>query len=839
MEQLMLDLIPTGAKAVCHVSQNDIGRTIRFNLTSGGTAYTLAGTETIKVFIKKPDGTTAERNIANTSSTYVDWVTGEGDCDVAGKNECELVITSGTTVIGSKNFTMKVEEDPYNGQGVVIETASGNPAVFDTNIVDLFVEIKCTVNAIQEGTPWIDSNVIEKEPYNFRKVAGTASRIGNHLFDKLVGGTVAWNQLIKNGDFSNNLTDWVAGSNVNANVSNNICYLTARSSPTGNQFLMTTNYLAIPKNHKILISAFLRSDTDTECRFQIIQQNPWASLNLETISGINSTRKLYSIIISISDGIASNFNFNVDNKQSLEISNVNLVDLTQAFGTAIADYIYSLEQATAGAGVAFFRKLFPDSYYAYDAGSLKSVKATAHKMVGKNQGNFVDGYTINFSGLPEAMSGRCATVNPITILPDKQYKIYFSGAGLSSVYSVFNGETLVRRQASVANGSTLDTSGGDKLYVCVYDGITVSSCQPRVLFSDITDTSYEPYTAHTYALDDVELRGLFKLDSNNKLYADGDTYESSGDVGRRYTQPIDLSSLNWQWQSTWEAWYSYELSAQIKGALNNDTIPNMISGYVATTMNNIINKTVNNCIGCSQQSSNDKLIAIRNGSDSVTPTGYVIFEKATPTTETADPFTNPQQVDANGTEEYIDSRSPAIPVGHETYYADIYDITGFTSCKISVADGQGVERKSATIAFGQTVYGGYLEYKNGVWVFTGNQKPINFGDYTWEYNSQYNMWVSSRGLLDGVSGTALQCETVAYNRIQLGDNLPGTSINQRHNIWVRNGSSTITPSGLALYELVTPFTLTLTGNQLETLLGENRVSHDCNGNTEVKYLYNA
>lgn len=159
MEQVMLDMIPTGAKAVCHVSQYDIGRTIRFNLRSGGAVYTLSGTETVKVYIKKPDGTTAERNIANTSSTYVDWVTGEGDCDQAGGCECELVITSGTTVIGSKNFTVKIEEDPYNDQGVVTETAG--PAIiatFTTNVVDLLQEVKCEINAKQDlhgyDHPW-------------------------------------------------------------------------------------------------------------------------------------------------------------------------------------------------------------------------------------------------------------------------------------------------------------------------------------------------------------------------------------------------------------------------------------------------------------------------------------------------------------------------------------------------------------------------------------------------------------------------------------------------------------------------------------------------------------
>lgn len=43
----------------------------------------------------------------------------------------------------------------------------------------------------------------------------------------------------------------------------------------------------------------------------------------------------------------------------------NFFDLTQMFGSTIADYIYSLEQSQAGAGVAWFKKLFPADYYPY------------------------------------------------------------------------------------------------------------------------------------------------------------------------------------------------------------------------------------------------------------------------------------------------------------------------------------------------------------------------------------------------------------------------------------------------------------------------------------------
>ena len=41
------------------------------------------------------------------------------------------------------------------------------------------------------------------------------------------------------------------------------------------------------------------------------------------------------------------------------------------------------------------------------------------------------------------------------------------------------------------------------------------------------------------------------------------------------------------------------------------------------------------------------------------------------------------------------------------------------------------------------------------------------------------------------------------------------------------------------YPLATPFDIDLTPVQIEQLLGKNNVWHDANGDTEVKYLYNA
>lgn len=60
----------------------------------------------------------------------------------------------------------------------------------------------------------------------------------------------------------------------------------------------------------------------------------------------------------------------------IDSKNLQLFDLTQMFGSTIADYIYNLETQTAGAGVAFFKALYPNDYYPYNAGTKQLVGDT-------------------------------------------------------------------------------------------------------------------------------------------------------------------------------------------------------------------------------------------------------------------------------------------------------------------------------------------------------------------------------------------------------------------------------------------------------------------------------
>ena len=118
--------------------------------------------------------------------------------------------------------------------------------------------------------------------------------------------------------------------------------------------------------------------------------------------------------------------------------------------------------------------------------------------LGKNLSKFVNGKGIATDGTIGDSASRTATVEPIPIESGISYIFTFE-TGYDGIYSVFNDNTLIRR-AGASNGDTLDTSNGNKLYVCVYksgDTATWESAKPMVRKST-ESAGYAPYMNTVY-----------------------------------------------------------------------------------------------------------------------------------------------------------------------------------------------------------------------------------------------------------------------------------------------------------------------------------------------------
>ena len=151
MEQIKIDIVPAGISPVAHASQFDTSRQIRFNLFNQGAAYTLTGAETVTMVVNGE-----EESITNTSDNYVIWDVAEEDCETSGVIACELRIVLGSMLIGSKNFFLEVEMDPYDGKNLRIVTVGpADICTFETDLAEPFVSVKSAIVASggYEGTP--------------------------------------------------------------------------------------------------------------------------------------------------------------------------------------------------------------------------------------------------------------------------------------------------------------------------------------------------------------------------------------------------------------------------------------------------------------------------------------------------------------------------------------------------------------------------------------------------------------------------------------------------------------------------------------------------------------
>ena len=401
----------------------------------------------------------------------------------------------------------------------------------------------------------------DNTPYIYRQSPQNKSAVDVSL----VGGTVAWNQLVQNGNFAS--VDRWSVSGGSQTVTNNI--LTATSSSVG--MLLEGNVLGTQLNHKYLVSCFIKYDTAVPTGSgDIAVGSGGYSMYMYPKSRITLNNWTHIEGLFNRDSNSGNDSFRIYMRNGganevVEVRNCMTIDLTQAFGSTIADYIYTLEQSTAGSGIAWLRSYgsLTKDYYAYQSGKLESVNVASRK-------------------------------------------VYDSNNTLLATY--------------------------------LFDSSKI-------------------------------LRGIPKL-SNGQMYYDGDVMSSDGKIQRKFGV-VDLGSLSWGYSAGAERFY-----AQLPTASTSTIQPCVCTKYLYN-VNTYIDSDRTDKVICTisqyvyiRDSSNTDAQAFTTAMNGV----YLVYELATPTTESATPFTNPQLV--GSTEEFTDatSRDVMIPVGQDSNYAnsDIY-----------------------------------------------------------------------------------------------------------------------------------------------------------------------
>ena len=462
------------------------------------------------------------------------------------------------------------------------------------------------------GSVWETENA----PYLFRRSGGSLrTRLLGKAKDKLVGASVGWNQLVQNGNFADT-SNWDSSYGT-LSVANNVGSFTVAEATTSARIDM--NFTAIA-GHKYLSFADIKVPYGTTPQgFTTFRTTPATAIAIGTLT-VNGWTRISGIRnADASDASSGKFRvyFNASSGtvgDIVQLRNIQLIDLTLALGSTIADYAYTLESQQSGKGVKWLRDygFFDKPYFAYDSGSLQSVNATKKITVGKNALNHTEMVVGGIDDITGTDGTNSARVNSgyIEVIQGETYTASIESGKKVVCYHLYDnqkhgiGKNVLSATATIPDGvSYIRFAFG----YTNNDTITVDDVSSAQVELGSTATAYEPYTAHEYSLADLELRGVFKMDASHNIYAEGDTYESSGKVTR-------------------------------------------------------------NTILRAYQSGDESL------ADAITDGTNTIVLSPNASTEQATPFTSPQIVDKYGTEQYIDgkvasgTRDVAVPVGHETEY---------------------------------------------------------------------------------------------------------------------------------------------------------------------------
>ena len=513
--------------------------------------------------------------------------------------------------------------------------------------------------------------------------------------ETVVGGTIAWNQLIGYNTMEANKTE--AGITFTKNTNGSLKISGTKTSNANTYYLLTSSTLL--SGHKYFINGANTTNANVGgatggynifCRY--------------TGGGV-SFAKQYSnpTIIAPSTSSATTFGLEIQVGYMSAGNTFNdtlypvCIDLTLLFGATVADYIYDLEQSNNGAGVAWFREKFPKRYYDYNTGKLLSVNTSQHKVTGFNQWDedWESGKLNYQTGVLVDDANYIRSKNYIPLIGGVEYNFtnsYYQdmdvSSGADAVVLFDKDKNYIDYYKFYDRQVTMPAATA---YAKLYIKSTSYSSGVCINISDaMRNGQYVPYEEHEYQLDSsLTLMGIPKLDNNNDLIYDGDIYESNGRVTRKYGI-VDLGTLTWSYASATNRFIAPLAAAYNSGSYTSTTIiPNIICPkYITVNNNAAYTGSVDKSIGlpyynASAQinvtdSSYTSAAAFKTAMSGV----YLVYELKTESTETANPYANPQKFISGGTSEYIDyaytqgQRDVSVPVGHTTRFLTDYAPSG-------------------------------------------------------------------------------------------------------------------------------------------------------------------
>lgn len=754
------------------------------------------------------------------------------------------------------------------------ETQTGSIVSFkyDDEIAEI-TGLTTSFEPIQDGTPWMSD--LNQTPYLLRQSPQYGHDYNSEI-DTLIGGSIAWNQLVMNDES----TSTEAGIAYTKN-SDGSWRVTGTYSARSYKYLSTLNIGGINADDVVYVSSTYKMPANAGLIFDFRSESAYIGGTQVYPNGSYTITKVPSGATVLGRPYININNLSVGTAIDFTVKPI-FVNLTRLLGSTIANYVYSLEQSTAGSGIAWLKSygFLGKDYYAYNNGSLVSVKTSEHRTTGKNQLRnsastlTTNGITFTVNSDGSVNVNGTATANAFLEMANLyllQAGTYIVSGSTDSNASIIIRETNAAGTPLAASPSdspagsgtsqfTRDGSNTIGVVLRVPSGATLNNVKiyPMIRFADVSDTTFEPYTVHSYPLGNDDLRGIFKL-SNGNLYADGDVKTSDGHIQRRYTI-VDLGTLNWEYVPNWNGHPVHTVVLSTAKGWGDNVVGNFICPkYTSMSRNQLYALD-----GSGMSINPSKSIAVRDyayTSASAFKTAmsgvYLIYELATPTTETADSFASPQIVDPNGTEEYVDTRDVPVPVGHRTTYMLPYPISGWDEVKAYVSPTEEEEDATIyTINLNGTRYGGTIDFFRGVMTLTHGHYAVTGNESgTWSLNNsdavRQIVYKNMRSYLIGVKETGGREATAMFNLFINADAQTSADVGYAY---IENGylNMVFEPNTFSasddvkawlrasdvelVYELATPLEVQLTAEQIEALQGQNNVWCD-SGDTTLTWRH--
>ncbi|MBO4543901.1 MAG: hypothetical protein J5725_12065, partial [Bacteroidales bacterium] len=521
----------------------------------------------------------------------------------------------------------------------------------------------------------------DRTPYLNRPCL-TPTGFSSYVREKLIGCSVAWNNLATD-DYSNyNLHG--------GTLSQSGGKYTVTKSGTGYCLMRKKQSdITIPSGHVVLgVICGIKATTKSGLYISLVQANSNTIDRPVDDNGViiyKATQNYYGNGIYMPNNSACT---------SVEFTGLVITDLTLAFGSTVADTLYAM---TNNGGIDWLRNHnYPiDQYTQYGYG-LYSSKPSAKKVVGFNKWDEEWEVGHRWNGNPNPNTDYWRTKNIIPVTPNTKYYMFVPTSPIN--ISEVDGQI----QFYDSNQTYIGGLFPNTFSLNIGEFTTPSNCYyiHFYFYNNIAKSVVVSETCTTYYLGSTELRGHLIV-QNGEIVAEGDVRESNGNVQRNYGI-VDLGTINWSSGSYGGTAGKYTDAVTTIKLPNYDATPNMVSTkYIPC-----------GCTGALYTAAPDNSITCESGQPRLwvkttdTPSGYLIYELSTPTTETSSPFADPMSLNGCTTEEYVDDRSIPVPVGHETQYMgqseDVVEIP-------SIPQSDGVWVQKCYVSGGKAQYVWELE----------------------------------------------------------------------------------------------------------------------------------